>query len=53
MIDAKLKGEGIDAGADAPAITTSNVIDLMAALKKSLGQTLEEQTAALENFQDD
>jgi DNA end-binding protein Ku len=38
MIDAKLKGEGVDiAEAEAPA--QSNVIDLMAALKKSLGQT--------------
>jgi DNA end-binding protein Ku len=46
MIDAKLKGEGIDAEADAPAIATSNVIDLMAALRKSLGQTPAEQPAA-------
>ena len=37
MIDAKLKGEGIDLEAETPA--KSNVIDLMAALKKSLGQT--------------
>jgi DNA end-binding protein Ku len=37
MIDAKLKGEGIDLGEPVePA--ESNVIDLMAALKKSLGQ---------------
>jgi DNA end-binding protein Ku len=37
MIDAKLKGEGIDLSEPAePA--ESNVIDLMAALKKSLGQ---------------
>jgi non-homologous end joining protein Ku len=34
LIDAKLKGEGIDAEADVPA-ATSNVVDLMAALKKS------------------
>lgn len=37
MIDAKLKGEGIDASAPAEP-SRSNVIDLMAALKKSLGQ---------------
>ena len=46
MIDAKLKGEGIDLEARARAIATSNVIDLMAALKKSLGQTPDEQPAA-------
>jgi DNA end-binding protein Ku len=39
MIDAKLKGEGIDVEAEAPEAHTGNVIDLMAALKKSLGQT--------------
>ena len=38
MIDAKLKGEGIDL-ADAEPAERSNVVDLMAALKKSLGQT--------------
>ena len=38
LIDAKLKGEGIEADADTPQATTSNVVDLMAALKKSLGQ---------------
>jgi DNA end-binding protein Ku len=38
LIEAKLKGEGIDAEADVPA-ATSNVVDLMAALKKSLGQS--------------
>jgi DNA end-binding protein Ku len=37
MIDAKLKGEGIDRSAPAEP-DRSNVIDLMAALKKSLGQ---------------
>ena len=37
LIEAKLKGEGIDA-AEEPQIATSNVVDLMAALKKSLGQ---------------
>jgi DNA end-binding protein Ku len=38
MIDAKLKGEGVDVDevAEAPR---SNVVDLMAALKRSLGQT--------------
>src|SRR5271166_5323051 len=37
MIDAKLKGEGIDLSEPAEP-DRSNVIDLMAALKKSLGQ---------------
>ena len=37
MIDAKLKGEGIDADEVAEPDRT-NVVDLMAALKKSLGQ---------------
>ena len=46
MIDAKLKGEGIDLEAEEPVASTSNVIDLMAALKKSLGQTPAEQPAA-------
>ena len=46
MIDAKLKGEGIDLEAEEPVATTNNVIDLMAALKKSLGQTPAEQPAA-------
>jgi hypothetical protein len=39
MIDAKLKGEGIDLEVDVPEVSTSNVVDLMAALKKSLGQS--------------
>jgi DNA end-binding protein Ku len=38
MIDAKLKGEGIDLEAEVPETRETNVIDLMAALKKSLGQ---------------
>jgi DNA end-binding protein Ku len=38
MIEAKLKGEGIDLTAEEPVAPASNVIDLMAALKKSLGQ---------------
>ena len=38
MIDAKRKGEGIDTIEP----EASNVVDLMAALKESLGQTAEE-----------
>jgi DNA end-binding protein Ku len=38
MIDAKLKGEGIDAD-EVVEPDRTNVVDLMAALKKSLGQT--------------
>ena len=45
MIDAKLKGEGIDA-AEEPEIVTSNVVDLMATLRKSLGQVDDEEPAA-------
>ena len=41
MLDAKLKGEGVDTEEEIPA-ERSNVIDLMAALKKSLGQTVDE-----------
>lgn len=41
MIDAKLKGEGIDLQAEVPETGETNVIDLMAALKKSLGQAPE------------
>jgi DNA end-binding protein Ku len=41
MIDAKLKGEGIDASSEVPERT--NVVDLMAALKKSLGQAADEK----------
>ena len=37
MIDAKLKGEGIDPSEPAEPDRT-NVVDLMAALKKSLGE---------------
>ncbi len=40
MIDAKLKGEGIEAEA-AEEPDRGNVVDLMAALRKSLGQTVE------------
>ena len=39
MIDAKLKGEGIDTESDAPVEAISNVVDLMAALKNSLDQS--------------
>jgi DNA end-binding protein Ku len=42
LIDAKLKGEGLDAPEE-PQIATSNVVDLMAALKKSLGQAPEQK----------
>jgi DNA end-binding protein Ku len=45
LIDAKLKGEGIDAE-ETPQIATGNVVDLMSALKKSLGQAPEEKPAA-------
>ena len=45
MIDAKLKGEGIDLEAEEPVASTSNVIDLMSALKKSLGQSPAEKPA--------
>jgi non-homologous end joining protein Ku len=37
MIDAKLKGEGVDLSEPAEPDRT-NVVDLMAALKKSLGE---------------
>ena len=45
MIDAKLKGEGIDLSEPVEP-DRSNVIDLMAALKKSLGQTGDVKPAA-------
>ena len=45
MIDAKLKGEGIDASEPEEPERT-NVVDLMAALKKSLGQAAEEKKPA-------
>ncbi len=44
MIEAKLKGEGIEAE-DADEPDRGNVIDLMAALKKSLGQAAEAPAA--------
>jgi DNA end-binding protein Ku len=45
MIDAKLKGEGVDLEAEEPVASASNVVDLMAALKKSLGQEVPEKAA--------
>jgi DNA end-binding protein Ku len=45
MIDSKLKGEGIDLDVQEPVVSTSNVIDLMAALKQSLGQSPAQQPA--------
>ncbi len=45
MLDAKLKGEGLDV-AEEPTRAPSNVIDLMAALKKSLGEASKEAPAA-------
>ena len=45
MIDAKLKGEGIDVSEPAEP-DRSNVIDLMAALKKSLGEAAEAKPPA-------
>jgi DNA end-binding protein Ku len=45
MIEAKLKGQGIEAEAQEPEVR-SNVIDLMAALKKSLGQESTEKEQA-------
>jgi DNA end-binding protein Ku len=40
MIEAKLKGEGIDVGADVTPPRETNVVDLMTVLKQSLlGQT--------------
>jgi DNA end-binding protein Ku len=45
VIDAKLKGEGVEPE-DAAEPDRSNVVDLMAALRKSLGQTADEEPAA-------
>jgi DNA end-binding protein Ku len=44
MIDAKLKGEGIETD-EAAAPERTNVIDLMAALKNSLGQSGRKEAA--------
>jgi DNA end-binding protein Ku len=46
MIDAKLKGEGIHAG-ESEQPERTNVVDLMAALKKSLGQAAEDKKPVL------
>jgi DNA end-binding protein Ku len=48
MIDAKLKGEGIEEESDTAEPDRGNVVDLMAALKKSLGQSTEAPRAAAE-----
>jgi len=45
MIDAKLKGEGIDAS-EPEVPERTNVVDLMAALKRSLGQAADETKRA-------
>jgi DNA end-binding protein Ku len=45
VIEAKMKGEGIEPE-DTAEPDRSNVVDLMAALRKSLGQTAEEEPAA-------
>ncbi len=45
MIDAKLKGEGVEEEDEAAEPERGNVVDLMAALKKSLGQTAEKPAA--------
>jgi DNA end-binding protein Ku len=45
MIDAKLKGEGIDTS-EPEVPERTNVVDLMAALKKSLGQAADEKKPA-------
>jgi len=45
MIDAKLKGEGIDTS-EPEVPERTNVVDLMAALKKSLGQAPDEKNRA-------
>jgi DNA end-binding protein Ku len=38
MLDAKLKGAGVDMEEEAAEPAVSNVVDLMAALKRSLGE---------------
>ena len=45
LIEAKLKGEGVDVEQE-PAAAQSNVVDLMAALKKSLGEPPQADKAA-------
>ena len=46
VIDAKLQGQGVQPEA-LPTVANSNVVDLMAALKKSLGQVLPETPPAV------
>jgi DNA end-binding protein Ku len=50
MLDAKIKGEGFDEQEEAP-VDRSNVIDLMAALKKSLAQAEPEPASQPESTQ--
>jgi DNA end-binding protein Ku len=45
MIEAKLKGEGFDLEADVTPPRETNVVDLMAVLKQSLGQTPSQDVA--------
>ncbi len=46
VIDVKLQGQGVQPEA-LPTVTNSNVVDLMAALKKSLGQVVPEAPPAV------
>jgi len=45
MIDAKLKGEGLEPEADVAPPRGTNVVDLMTVLKQSLGQTPGQEVA--------
>jgi non-homologous end joining protein Ku len=45
MIEAKLKGEGFNLEADVAPPRETNVVDLMAVLKQSLGQTPSQDVA--------
>src|SRR5215472_4332129 len=45
MIDAKLKGEGVDLEADVTPPRETNVVDLMTVLKQSLGQMPDQDVA--------
>lgn len=45
LIDAKLKGAGVEDEEEAPPSDQNNVVDLMAALKKSLGQAADPPAA--------
>ena len=42
MLDAKLKGAGVDTEEETAEPPASNVVDLMAALKRSLGEQSEQ-----------